>query len=68
MKYRLIAGVLMIAGFVGLCILAIKTNPTFDERARMEQELEEWQRREWINDLIEMRRQEMINRREYKTT
>lgn len=60
---------LLLAGFAGAMAGAIGGVAAYrdvQERRALEQQLEEWQRQEWVEDLIEMRRQEMINRREYK--
>lgn len=60
---------LLLAGFAGAMAGAVGGAAAYrdmQERRALEQQLEEWQRQEWVEDLIEMRRQEMINRREYK--
>lgn len=60
---------LLLAGFAGAmagAVGGIAAYRDMQERRALEQELQEWERKEWVEDLIEMRRQEMINRREYK--
>ena len=60
---------LLLAGFAGATAGAVGGVAAYrdmQERRALEQQLEEWQRQEWIEELIEMRRREMTNRIEYK--
>ena len=36
------------------------------ERESLARELEQWQRQEWVDNLLETRRQEMLNQIKYK--
>ena len=36
------------------------------ERESLTRQLEEWQRQEWVDNLLETRRQEMLNQIKYK--
>lgn len=54
--------VCMVAGVLG----GVAAYQDRVKQQEMIRQLEEWQRKDWVEDLIEMRRQEMINRREYK--
>lgn len=61
--------------FLGLtlvaCGIAIMVGSTWAvlesrERESLSREMEQWQQQEWIDNLIEMRRQEMLNQIKYK--
>lgn len=53
------------------CGIAIMVGSTwavleYREREELSRQLEQWQQQEWIDNLIEMRRQEMLNHIKYK--
>ena len=54
---------LLLAGFAGAMAGAVGGVAAYrdlQERRALEQQLEEWQRQEWIEDLLEMRRRELL--------
>jgi len=54
---------LLLAGFAGALAGAVGGIAAYHdmrERKVMEQQLREWERKDWIENLLEMRRQEML--------
>ena len=54
---------LLLAGFAGALAGAVGGIAAYHdmrEREALEQQLREWERKEWIENLLEMRRQEML--------
>ena len=54
---------LLLAGFAGALAGAVGGIAAYNdmkEREALEQELREWERKDWIENLLEMRRQEML--------
>lgn len=54
---------LLLAGFAGAIAGAIGGVAAYHdmkERQALEQQLQEWERKEWIENLLEMRRQELL--------
>lgn len=52
---------LLLAGFAGAlagAIFGIATYRDMQERKELQHQLEDWQHREWINDLVDQRREE----------
>lgn len=52
---------LLLAGFAGAlagAIFGIATYRDMQEREALQHQLEDWQYREWINDLVDQRREE----------
>lgn len=52
----------------GLAIMVGSIMAVFEyrERESLARQLEQWQRQEWVDNLKEMRRQEMLNQIKYK--
>ena len=53
---------------IGAAILvgSIMAVVEYRERESLARELEQWQRQEWVDSLLETRRQEMLNQIKYK--
>jgi len=61
MKAKIVAAVICVAAF-----LAASAFLQHLERESLAQELEQWQQQEWIDNLLEMRRQELTNQIKHK--
>ena len=66
MKAPEFVGISVVACGTAIFVASIMALLEYRERTQMAEELESWQRQEWIENLIEMRRQEMTNRIKYK--
>lgn len=66
MKSPEFVGIAVVSCGIAIFVAAVMALLEYRERTAMAEELESWQRQEWIENLIEMRRQEMTNQIKYK--
>lgn len=59
-------GLAVIACGLAVFIASIVALLQYRERAAMAEQLESWQRQEWIDNLIDMRRQELASQIKHK--
>lgn len=55
-------GIAVVLCGIAIFVAAVMALLEHRERAKLAEELESWQRQEWIENLIEMRRQELTNK------
>ena len=66
MKPDEFVGMTSIAIGVAILVGSIMAVVEHRERETLAPQLEEWQRQEWVDNLLETRRQEMLNQIKYK--
>jgi hypothetical protein len=66
MKPNEFVGMTSIAIGVAIFVASIMAVVEYRERESLARELEQWQRQEWVDNLLETRRQEMLNQIKYK--
>lgn len=59
MKSPEFVGIAVVASGIAIFVASVMALLEYRERAKLAEELESWQRQEWIENLIEMRRQEL---------
>jgi len=66
MKPDEFVGMTSIAIGAAILVGSIMAVVEYRERESLARELEQWQRQEWVDNLLETRRQEMLNQIKYK--
>jgi len=66
MKSNEFVGMTSIALGAAILVGSIMAVVEHRERESLARELEQWQRQEWVDNLLETRRQEMLNQIKYK--
>lgn len=66
MKLNELVGATVVGCGLAIMVGSIMAVLEHRERESLSVELEQWQQKEWIDNLIEMRRQEMLNQIKYK--
>ena len=66
MKPNEFVGMTSIALGAAILVGSIMAVVEHRERESLARELEQWQRQEWVDNLLETRRQEMLNQIKYK--
>jgi hypothetical protein len=66
MKSNEFVGMTSIALGAAILVGSIMAVVEHRERESLARELEQWQRQEWVDSLLETRRQEMLNQIKYK--
>ena len=66
MKANEFIGALVLAAGLAVMVGSVSAVMEYRERESLSRQLEEWQRREWINNLLEQRNQEFKQRLKQK--
>jgi hypothetical protein len=66
MKSNEFVGAAVVGCGLAIMVGSILAVLEYRERESLARELEQWQRQEWVDSLLETRRQEMLNQIKYK--
>lgn len=66
MKLNEFVGAVVVGCGLAIAVGSVMAVLEYRERESLARQLEEWQQKEWVDNLIEMRRQEMLNQIKYK--